>query len=185
MLFQCKACGPATDHGSAPKCSNKAKKPWRTIDIHCHCMVPEANAMVLKATGIPGGGETPNANAHVNALTRSIQPQRGKIDFPKLTDLDTRLADMDRDGIDVQMISPYPGHFVYAAPPEVARDSCHMVNDHIAGMVAKHPDRLMPTRSSLYGGYCNRKPSGRATDSTWITRAPKFARYFPMAGPAA
>ena len=99
--------------------------------------------MVLKATGIPGGGETPNANAHVNALTKSIQPQRGKIDFPKLTDLDTRLADMDRDGIDMQVISPYPGHFVYAAPPEVARDSCHMVNDHIAGLVAKHPDRLM------------------------------------------
>ena len=142
MLFQCKVCGPATDHGSAPKRAGKAK-PWRTIDIHCHCMVPEANAMVLKATGIPGGGETPNANAHVNALTKSIQPQRGKIDFPKLTDLDTRLADMDRDGIDVQVISPYPGHFVYAAPPEVARDSCHMVNDHIAGMVAKHPDRLM------------------------------------------
>jgi aminocarboxymuconate-semialdehyde decarboxylase len=147
MLFQCKACGPATDHGSAPKRSGKAKpldsKPWRTIDIHCHCMVPEANAMVLKATGIPGGGVTPNANAHVNDLTKSIQPQRGKIDFPKLTDLDTRLADMDRDGIDVQVISPYPGHFVYAAPPEVARDSCHMVNDHIAGMIAKHPDRLM------------------------------------------
>jgi aminocarboxymuconate-semialdehyde decarboxylase len=50
---------------------------------------------------------------------------------------------MDRDGIDVQVISPYPGHFVYAAPPEVARDSCHMVNDHIASLVAKHPDRLM------------------------------------------
>ena len=50
---------------------------------------------------------------------------------------------MDRNGIDVQVISPYPGHFVYAAPPEVARDSCHIVNDHIADMVAKHPDRLM------------------------------------------
>ena len=50
---------------------------------------------------------------------------------------------MDRDGIDMQVISPYPGHFVYAAPPEVARDSCHMVNDHIAEMVAKHPDRLL------------------------------------------
>jgi aminocarboxymuconate-semialdehyde decarboxylase len=106
-------------------------------------MVPEANAMVLKATSIPGGGVTPNANAHVNDLTKRIQPQRGKIDFPKLTDLDTRLADMDRDGIDVQVISPYPGHFVYAAPPEVARGSCHMVNNHIAEMVAKHPDRLM------------------------------------------
>src|SRR5947207_6911258 len=142
MLFQCRVCCPATDHGSASLRSGKAK-PWRTIDIHCHCMVPEANAMVLKATGIAGGGETPNANAHVNALTKSIQPQRGKIDFSKLTDLDTRLADMDRDGIDVQVISPYPGHFVYAAPPEVARDSCHIVNDHIASLVAKHPDRLM------------------------------------------
>jgi aminocarboxymuconate-semialdehyde decarboxylase len=144
MLFQCKVCGPATDHGSAPLRADKPfNKPWRTIDIHCHCMVPEANAFVLKATGIQRGGHTPNANAHVNDLTKSIQPQRGKIDFPKLTDLATRLADMDRDGIDVQVISPYPGHFVYAAPPEVARDSCHMVNNHIAEMVAKHPERLM------------------------------------------
>jgi len=94
MLFQCKTCGPATDHGSAPSRAPGTRR-WRTIDIHCHCMVPAANAMVLKATGIAGGGETPNANAHVNDLTRSIQPQRGKIDFPKLTDLDTRLADMD------------------------------------------------------------------------------------------
>ena len=131
MLFQCKVCDPATDHGSALSPARKAKR-WRTIDIHCHCMVPEANAMVLKATGIPGGGETPNANAHVNDLTKRIAAQRGKIDFPKLTDLDTRLADMDRDGIDIQVISPYPGHFVYAAPPEVARDSARMVNDHIA-----------------------------------------------------
>jgi aminocarboxymuconate-semialdehyde decarboxylase len=142
MLFQCKVCGPATDHGSTSSRAGKAK-PWRTIDIHCHCMVPKANAMVLKATGIPGGGDTPNANAHVNELTKSIQPQRGKIDFPKLTDLATRIAEMDRTGIDMQVISPYPGHFVYAAPPEVARDSCHIVNNHIAEMVAKHPDRLM------------------------------------------
>jgi aminocarboxymuconate-semialdehyde decarboxylase len=142
MLFQCKVCGPATDHGSAPSRSRSTKR-WRTIDIHCHCMVPEANAMVLKATGIPGGGETPNANAHVNDLTKSIAQQRGKIDLPKLTDLETRLSDMDQLEIDVQVISPYPGHFVYAAPPEVARDSARIVNDHIAGLVAKHPDRLM------------------------------------------
>src|SRR6476659_9310587 len=77
MLLQCRTCGPATDHGSAPPRAGKAKR-WRTIDIHCHCMVPEANAMVLKATGIPGGGVTPNANAHVNDLTKSIQPLRGK-----------------------------------------------------------------------------------------------------------
>src|SRR6201990_2381649 len=143
MLYQCAVCSPVAERASARAVKRRTDKRWRTIDIHCHCMVPEANALVLKATGIPGGGVTPNANAHVNDLTKSIQPLRGKIDFPKLTDLGTRLADMDRDGIDVQVISPYTGHFVYAPPPEVARDSCHMVNDHIASLVAKHPDRLM------------------------------------------
>ena len=40
-------------------------------------MVPEANALVMKATGVPGGGVDVNANAHVNDLTRSImQPAR-------------------------------------------------------------------------------------------------------------
>ncbi len=143
MLFQCRACSPATDHGSAPQRAGRGARPWRTIDIHCHCLVPEANAMVLKATGMPGGGTTPNANAHVNDLTKAIQQQRGKADFSKLTDLETRMAEMDRTGIDMQVISPYPGHFVYAAPAEVARDSCHLVNNHIAEMVAQHPDRLM------------------------------------------
>jgi aminocarboxymuconate-semialdehyde decarboxylase len=108
MLFSCKVCGPATDHGSAPAPSRGAKR-WRTIDIHCHCMVPEATAMVLKTTGMPSGGPDTNASAHVNDLTKSIMQQRGKIDFPKLTDLETRLADMDSAGIDVQVISPYPG----------------------------------------------------------------------------
>ena len=32
--------------------------------------------MVLKATGIQGGGHTPNANAHVNDLTKSIHAER-------------------------------------------------------------------------------------------------------------
>jgi aminocarboxymuconate-semialdehyde decarboxylase len=31
MLFQCKVCGPATDHGSARSRAGKAN-PWRTID---------------------------------------------------------------------------------------------------------------------------------------------------------
>ena len=106
-------------------------------------MVPEASAMVLKETGFVAGGETSNASAHVNDFTKGIARQRAEIDFPKLTDLETRLADMDRNGIDIQVVSPYPGHFVYAAPPEVARDSCRMVNDHIAAMVSKYPDRLM------------------------------------------
>ena len=143
MLYQCVACSPAAERGAARGVKVRRDKKWRTIDIHCHCMVPEANELVLQATGVPGGGRDPNANAHVNDLTKSVAQQRGKIDFPRLTDLDTRLADMDRLGIDIQVVSPSPGHFVYAAPAEVARDSARLVNDHIAGLVARQPDRLM------------------------------------------
>jgi aminocarboxymuconate-semialdehyde decarboxylase len=143
MLYTCAVCSPAAERGAARTVKRRIDKKWRTIDIHCHCMVPEANALVLKATGVPGGGADVNANAHVNDLTKSIGQQRGKIDFPRLTDLDTRLADMDRLGIDIQVVSPSPGHFVYAAPPDVGRDSARVVNDYIAGLVARQPDRLM------------------------------------------
>jgi aminocarboxymuconate-semialdehyde decarboxylase len=143
MLYRCAACSPAAERGGAQPIRRRVDKKWRTIDIHCHCMVPEANALVMQATGVVGGGIDVNANAHVNALTRSIMQERNKVDFPRLTDVATRLADMDRLGIDIQVISPSPGHFVYAAPPEVARDSAKVVNDHIASLVAKHPDRLM------------------------------------------
>ena len=42
---------------------------------------------------------------------QDVEPalERNKIDFPRLTDVDTRLADMDRLGIDIQVISPSPG----------------------------------------------------------------------------
>ncbi len=143
MLYRCAVCSPAAERGGAQPIRRRIDKKWRTIDIHCHCMVPEANALVMQATGVAGGGVDVNANAHVNALTRGIMQERNKIDFPRLTDVETRLADMDRLGIDIQVISPSPGHFVYAAPPEVARDSAKLVNDHIASLVAKHPKRLM------------------------------------------
>ena len=54
MLFQCKVCSPATDHGSAPLRSGKTK-PWRTIDIHCHCVVPEI-MKVLEGTALEKHG---------------------------------------------------------------------------------------------------------------------------------
>lgn len=143
MLYQCAACSPAAERGAARPVTRRRDKSWRTIDIHCHCLVPAANELVMHETGVAGGGVDINANAHVNELTRSIGRERGRIDFPRLTDLDTRLADMDRLGIDIQVISPSPGHFVYAAPAEVARSSARIVNNHIANLVAQHPRRLM------------------------------------------
>ena len=40
--------------------------------------------------------------------------------WPQLTDLDRRLADMDAQGVDVQLVSPSPSHFYYFAGEELA-----------------------------------------------------------------
>jgi aminocarboxymuconate-semialdehyde decarboxylase len=90
------------------KCAPAKPKRWRTIDIHCHCMVPEANALVLKPRAFPAAAKrrTPTRMSTTSPKVSSRSAARST--FPKLTDLDTRLADMDRDGIDVQVISPYP-----------------------------------------------------------------------------
>ena len=85
MLFQCKVCGPATDHGSAPgvRQSQAVAHHRHSLPLHGgrgQCDGAEGDRHCRRRRNA-------NANAHVNALTKSIQPQRGKIDFPKLTDL--------------------------------------------------------------------------------------------------
>src|SRR5690606_4774113 len=60
-----------------------------------------------------------------------------------LNTLDTRLADMDRLGIDVQALSPSPGQYFYFTDPETGRDAARIVNDGMADAVARHPDRFV------------------------------------------
>jgi len=54
-----------------------------------------------------------------------------------------RLGDCDRDGVTVQVLSTVPVMFSYWAKPEHALDLSRMLNDHIAEIVARHPDRLV------------------------------------------
>ena len=50
-----------------------------------------------------------------------------------------RIAHMDEDGIDVQIIStPLAQNF----PPEVAVDLCQKINDYLAEKIMEHPDRF-------------------------------------------
>lgn len=49
---------------------------------------------------------------------------------------------MDRDGIDIQAISPSPQYY-YWAEPELGRETARLVNNRIAEIVASHPDRFV------------------------------------------
>lgn len=58
-------------------------------------------------------------------------------------DPDTRLADCNRDGIDVQVLSTVPVMFSYWAKDEDTYDLSRLLNDHIAGVVAADSSRFI------------------------------------------
>ena len=77
------------------------------------------------------GAETKDYNAaHFAALA------------PKLTDPIRRLEDMDRMGVDLQVLSVAPPQFYYWADPALGWKLARLQNDHLAELVAKHPDRF-------------------------------------------
>ena len=61
--------------------------------------------------------------------------------LPKLTQLETRLADMDTMGIDVQVLSPAGNQYYYWAEEELTRDIVRIINEHMASLCARYPKR--------------------------------------------
>jgi aminocarboxymuconate-semialdehyde decarboxylase len=50
---------------------------------------------------------------------------------------------MDKMGVDVQAISCSPFQFMYSLAPEIGRKAARAINENLAEIVAKHPDRFV------------------------------------------
>src|SRR5687768_4261827 len=111
----------------------------RTVDIHGHVILPDCMPLVdglmspeMDPFTYYGGDET---NAYQVQHVREI--------MGKATDPATRIADLDRMGIDVQAISVAPAGYFYWTDPALGRDLARMQNDNLAKIVADHPDRFV------------------------------------------
>jgi aminocarboxymuconate-semialdehyde decarboxylase len=110
-----------------------------TIDIHAHIVVPEAAALArphVDPSRIP--------LAHfADATTAAINAQQERDITEVMTTIDRRLFDLDRMGIDIQLVTPAPGQNYYSIPPGIAEQAHRLANQGVAEFCARRPDRFV------------------------------------------
>jgi aminocarboxymuconate-semialdehyde decarboxylase len=137
MLFKCLPPGAKTP-GRFPGPAH-ARGTWFTVDIHCHVLTPKAAEMVAGHAAATRHPREEYANERTRQVNRE-QAERTRIQF---TSVEKRLADMDRMGIDIQAISPSPNQTYYGAEPDLGIATARVVNDNLADIVGRHPDRFI------------------------------------------
>ncbi|MFJ8539720.1 amidohydrolase family protein [Streptomyces sp. NPDC093591] len=111
-----------------------------TVDVHAHVLLPEVEEAVA---GHPALAKARALDARRNGpAALAVNGPMVGARVPKLTDVDVRLAAMDEAGVDVQLVSPSPGHYHYWADGRLADRICRSANEGTAAHCAKAPDRL-------------------------------------------
>ncbi|MFF7093391.1 amidohydrolase family protein, partial [Streptomyces rubradiris] len=111
-----------------------------TVDVHAHVLLPEVEALVA---GLPGLAEARALDARRNgpaALAVNGPMVRERV--PRMTDPRLRLAAMDAQGVDVQLVSPSPSHYHYWADEDTATKVYRLANEATAAHCSAAPDRL-------------------------------------------
>jgi aminocarboxymuconate-semialdehyde decarboxylase len=106
-----------------------ARRPSsHTIDIHAHIVVPQAAALAqphLDPSKIPIARFVDTASKEINAQqTNNVREV--------MTTIDRRLSDLDRMGIDVQVVAPAPGQCYYSIDPKIAAATHRLADDGVA-----------------------------------------------------
>jgi aminocarboxymuconate-semialdehyde decarboxylase len=111
-----------------------------TIDIHAH-IVPESFIDIL-ATEVPDA--RPRVESRDDGWYFSYPGGRVSGPFPAgMFDVGARLADMDRDGVDVHALSIPPPQFQYRLEPAAAAAHARLYNDALVDIARAHPDRFV------------------------------------------
>src|SRR5213594_139363 len=112
------AAAPARAQGRRREVVVSGKRA-KTVDVHAHCAVPEALALMNLKLGGP-----------------SLRP-----DLHMATEVSTRLRAMDEQGIDVEALSINPNW--YAADRDLARQIIKLQNEKLAEACAANPERFV------------------------------------------
>jgi aminocarboxymuconate-semialdehyde decarboxylase len=110
------------------------------VDVHAHVLLQEVEALVAD---LPGFAEARALDARRNGpQALAVNGPMVGARLPKLTDVAVRLAAMDEQGVDVQLVSPSPSHYHYWADGPTARQVWQAANEATAAHCGKAPERL-------------------------------------------
>jgi aminocarboxymuconate-semialdehyde decarboxylase len=110
-----------------------------TLDIHSHVAIPEAGRIAgphVDPADVPLGYWSDDATRAVNAK------QEGDI-VERILGADSRLGDLDRMGLDMQLVMPPPNQCYYTVPLDIAVEAARVTNEGLAAFVGKRPDRYL------------------------------------------
>jgi len=118
----------------------RARRRPFVIDFHAHVMEPE---VVAFSRGHVVNTATPDLNGVSQKNVAAWKKWRQSVDR-KMVDPKVRIRDMDRMGVDVQVLTPSLVHqYTYWADPESSLGMEQRANNRIAEMVAFAPDRFV------------------------------------------
>src|SRR5216110_2434467 len=137
MLFTCRP--PRTPIPGRFPGPAHARGKWFTVDIHCHIRSDKATAMVAGNEAVSRWFLETAANERSQRTNR----QNGERTHLQGMSAEQRIADMDHMGIDIQAISPAPRQTYYGADPDLGLAVSRQINDDIAEMCGRYPDRFV------------------------------------------
>jgi len=111
------------------------------IDIHAH-FVPAESLKVASEIGKRNGMKLGRNERGREIVTRDGKPFLTQLKA-EFSDLDLRLSIMDRQGVDMQALSPASTYFFYWMAAEESLEFAQWLNERLAEAAARHPTRLV------------------------------------------
>jgi aminocarboxymuconate-semialdehyde decarboxylase len=112
-----------------------------TVDVHAHLAVPAVEALIGAEPGHREQQRTDAAALGGASMTYN-QAHFGQL-IPRLTDLELRLAAMDKAAVDIQAVAPMPQSHAWAGRA-LAERIVAVTNEAVAEFCARQPSRLLP-----------------------------------------
>jgi len=105
------------------------------IDMHSHVEIPEAVELLPEKPKAPPSPLSVKSAAYQERLLATLKEQ--------LHNPEKRIADMEKAGIDMTIISISPPQFFYTIEGNLAIAVSRKQNDHIAAIVSKYPKKFL------------------------------------------